>query len=301
MRKLVPCALVPILSLIIAAPVAGQTFSVVPSLVPGISITGPGSVEYGRAIESQSQLSTAASRELLSSVLPYSVLVSNLSTRTITYYVVRYDYRNSSGVQVNATVRTDRRGSGPTFSPRSNQFAFPIAGLADAVYGGSVSLSSPNAINAQSRILRSSSQSPEVVASLDAVVFDDGEFVGPDKSNGFTLLNSVASQMQALLEELRVLNQVSRDLVLTRMDEVLGRPAVVGGVLILRPNAAPTAVPPSGEQSFRNSISALNLYSTTQMVVNGLRRALAEGGSAAFEAKIRSYQSHPLFTTVWKR
>jgi len=174
----------PILALIFAAGATalGQAVTILPSSVPQVEITDRSAAAFRSMADRL--LTEASVRGVVEPALPYSVLVTNASSRAITYYVIRFDYLNRAGKGVSSTLRMDRRARRKV-EARSSEIVFPILALTEAAVDGNLPRVASGMSNTISRVLANFAQSPQVVASVDSVVYEDGEFLGQTSRTHF--------------------------------------------------------------------------------------------------------------------
>ena len=168
---------------------------VLPSTVADVVLVGPDSPAFTDAITS---ILGRAPRELLRSALPFSVIVENHSNRTIALLGVRFDLLGARGklysvVHYSDTLRNPQKGD---FRPSTRRFV-----CAEPEYTALV-LSGNSAPQTRGRMnLDNLRRMLSIVASLDCVAFDDGQFQGPDSQGAFDRFAHERASEMKLLED----------------------------------------------------------------------------------------------------
>jgi hypothetical protein len=186
---------------------------------PGLLLLTPDSAQFMKELE---PFVAGSPKRLLDDVLPYTVIVKNATNRHIAGLMVLYYLRNSQGEPIyhsfylGSLVRQPARMMGPGQA----RLICPVPFFYNAVNkgrGAHPALSTEAMIEQARLRLGEYTNQPEVHVSLDAVVFEDGEIVGADKSNTMSTLNAYiraekdlrvdivtrdAAQIKVYLEEL---------------------------------------------------------------------------------------------------
>jgi len=172
---------------VLPACLLGQpTLNVRPSPIPGIDLIGPSQPEFNDIIARL--VPGRDSRAALAPVLPYSVLIRNSGIRTVVSYVVCFEFARADGTKGPARIQVrDYRTSSPKLAASVSHLIAPIGGLTQAIANGRFGSVSQNEGYADEM-----RQFVTVTAYLDAAVYDDGEFVGPDHNGSFEQLGVTA-------------------------------------------------------------------------------------------------------------
>jgi hypothetical protein len=248
----------------------GQTFEVSPSTVAGVDLLGP--ANFGDLL--LKLVPDQAARDALKPAIPYSVVVRNGGSRNIVYCTVRFDFLNIAGKPVSAIARRDYRVS-PAFAPGGSHWVAPVGGFTQAVdMGKASSLQHSSSYTVGLQQLANVTQSATIRASLDAVVFDNGELVGPDRSGTFAVLAREADQVKSLVNELRQMDIGSTDEAISaRLDQITQeKPKDPLGVfpLLKRRRVAVSLkgqLTKAGRQGFHDSLTGFSSSSTGALVV----------------------------------
>jgi hypothetical protein len=155
---------------------------ITPSGVAGTSLLNPASAEFEDAL---TPLLGRAPRELLAPALPYSVIVSNDSGRSIALLGVRFDMtgpyaKSYSVIHYADTLRNPEKGD---FHAGTKRFVCAEPSFTALVLRRDGELSSRGRNN-----LDNLRRTLGVAASLDCVAWDDGRFEGPDSLGAFDRL-----------------------------------------------------------------------------------------------------------------
>ena len=173
------------------------TVNVRPSPIPGIELIGPSQPEFKETIAKL--LPGPNSRAALEPVLPYSVLVHNSATRTVVSYVVCFEFTRADGSKGPNRIHVrDYRTSEPKLAASISHLIAPIGALTQAIATGNFGSVTQNQGYADEL-----GQFTIVTVYLDAVVYDDGEFVGPD-------IYGHLEQLGVTAEYARIAHQLTR-------------------------------------------------------------------------------------------
>jgi len=174
---------------------AQEGFTVISSQIPGISVNGPGSPGFAQqlsvlGVDTKVGGATAA-------ILSRAVVVTNTTNRPVSKFVVRFEYINPAGKM---------------FS--ENQWQEPIEGL-EARGSRLITVSKALTEGVRSHwpeetLLQAMNgsmsgaiiRSPTIRVSLDAVLFADGDFIGPDVAGAWRMLSEEREFVRATLLEL---------------------------------------------------------------------------------------------------
>jgi hypothetical protein len=169
---------------------------VLPSSVAEVAVHGPDSPAFTDGLLA---ILGRAPRELLKPALPYSVIVENNSTRTITLMGVRFDMLGARAKQYSVvhyadTLRNPRKAD---FLPGVKRFVCAEPAYTALVVRGDVSPTTRGRMN-----LDALRKMVKIQAALDCIAFDDGEFRGPDSQNAFGRFAREREMEGALVAEL---------------------------------------------------------------------------------------------------
>jgi hypothetical protein len=161
---------------------------------------------------------SASALEAATPVLPNSAIVTNSGKNTVVLFVVRFEYRHSAGVVVR-----DYRSSEPKLKPSASEIVDPMGSLASYLTprGLSTADRSYAAFLAQLDRIKNG---PSIRASLDSVLYDNGQFAGPDVANTFDNLIEENVAITGLFKELRGLTGASDSQIESRLNEVAESP-----------------------------------------------------------------------------
>ncbi len=186
-----------ILATLLVRSLAGQTIEFAPSSIPGFQIFATG----GRDDLFAAAVPDSNGRAAISPVLPMSVYVQNNSTRSAVKFVVRWDWVNTGGKAVADTIVRDFPNS--PFGPQGVRLITPVGGFTQAIEVGQTLSLMGAGYAGQMQVYDSIARSPTIRVSLDAGVFDNGEFQGPDLSGSFAAMTSAHAYIMDFLSELK--------------------------------------------------------------------------------------------------
>jgi hypothetical protein len=188
-----------ILAAFLVRSLAGQTIEFAPSSIPGFQIFATGGHDdlFAAAVPDSN------GRAAISTALPLSVYVQNNGTRSAVKFVVRWDWVNTSGKAVAETIIRDFPYS--PFGPQAVRLITPVGGFTQAIETGQTSSLVGAGYASQLQMYDRIANSPTIRVSLDAVVFDNGEFQGPDLFGSFAAMTSAHAYIVDFLSELKAL------------------------------------------------------------------------------------------------
>jgi hypothetical protein len=166
-----------------------------PSNVAGVDLIGPGTVEFGEALES---LLGGEPGDVLKPALPYSVIARNSAPRAIALLGIRFDMlgRQAKSYSVVHYADTLRYPEKADLTPGAMRFV-----CAEPLYTDLV-LRRENTVDRRGRMnLDRLRQSLRIGSSIDCVAFDDGHFAGPDSLSAFDRFERERNAEIALLDE----------------------------------------------------------------------------------------------------
>jgi hypothetical protein len=163
---------------------------------------------------------------ILQDVLPLSVIVKNRTSRHIVAIAILYHLRNMEGQPVwhKFFLGSLSRQRSRTMAPQQVRFICPVPVVYDPINRGQISrisqVSDSETAEVRRRLARYANQ-PSIRVALDAVVFEDGELIGPDESHTLATLNSWIRAER----ELRTLApQKTAAEIKAHLEEILRRP-----------------------------------------------------------------------------
>jgi hypothetical protein len=183
-----------------------------PSPIPGIELIGPSQPEFKDIIATL--VPGQSSRANLAPVLPYSVLVRNSGTRTVVSYVVCFEFARADGTKgPDRNQIRDYRTSEPKLAGSVSHLITPIGELTQAV-----AASRSGSVPPTQGYADDLGQFTTVTAFLDAALYDDGEFVGPDIHGNFEFL-SVTAEYARIAKQLTSMRGEPDDTVMAWLDQ----------------------------------------------------------------------------------
>ena len=204
-----------ILATLLARSLAGQTIEFAPSTIPGFQIFAA----QGHDDLFAATVPDSKGREAISPVLPLSVYVQNNSARSAVKFVVRWDWVNAGGMRVAETVARDFTQF--PFGPQGVRLITPVGGLTQAIEMGNTSSLLGAGYGSQMQIYDRIARSPTIRVSLDAVVFDNGEFQGPDLFGSFAAIATAHTHLMNFLSDLKALAGQPDQNVQAKLTEVI--------------------------------------------------------------------------------
>jgi hypothetical protein len=270
----------------------GQTLTVAGS-VPGVEISLKGQPAFDAAMTGL--LSDPQKSSLLQPMIPFTVRITNQGSKPIIYYVLRYNRRTPEGKQLRTVVRFNYLVRGGIL-PGQSEFAFPIAGMAQAAQGQDALPAevTTRVVDQRNKSLEEFRSATDLTVSVDAVVYADGELAGPDTTATATLLNSFARGMAELF---RGMDQAATSAEAARqfLWEVLQRPNP-----FQMPPIAPGPASSMDEQEFAAGVVGANLYSRSQAAARQGLRVLETSGIDGLRAYATSNATSREFISVWR-
>jgi hypothetical protein len=208
----------------------GQQFDPLPSQIDNLEIISPSSPQFESLVEKI--VPDRIGRDVIRPALPYSVIIRNNGDRRVRAIVVRYSFFPS------ATKQEPAAGTLMQSYPKG-QFARGAAELftpAGAVR--QVNRPSGPAYEVALRHLAEVRKSPSIRVSLDAIIFEDGELVGPDEADTFRYLVREGVQLRGLLREIQSMENQSDEVLLARLSSVSREPREFVGSHMIRDRLA---------------------------------------------------------------
>jgi len=176
---------------------------VIPSGIEGIAIYGPDAPEFEPALIA---ILGRAPRELLRPALPFSVIVENLSPRSVTLLAVRFDMLGAKAKQYSVIHYADtlRNPEKAELGPGAKRFVCAEPAYTSLVVRAESVASTRGRMNLDN--LRGMLQ---IRATLDCVAFDDGAFIGTDSQGALDRFTREREAEQALIAQILELQAAS--------------------------------------------------------------------------------------------
>jgi hypothetical protein len=204
---------------------ATPTVRVLPSEIPGLEIIGSQSPLFAGLLDS---LIDARARSALDSLLPYCVIIRNASERTVVTTGVRFEVTYWAGGPVRQHIHyaTD-------LDPRLQNLHLRNGGLrlvaidrtfSDAVMGRRWNVLPSIPLDRISEFSRVS----QIEISLDAVIFEGGQFVGPDIANGFYRLSQQLAGEVAAHKAIEKIRDAPDSVIFTTLEKAAAAKEVPG-------------------------------------------------------------------------
>lgn len=199
--------------LCLAGAMFGQSgFVVMPSQVPGLDVYGPEAPEFSRHI---SDLGVDVKGDnATDAFLSHAIVVRNASNRPISKFVVRFEYLNPAGKPYSENQWQESK---PGFQPGAAQLVTVSRTVTEAIRSHWPKEVLERFITGS--VVDAILRSPTVLVSLDAVLFADGEFFGPDVSGAWKML----TEEQEFIRSTRLeLERIGADMgaIQKKLDEV---------------------------------------------------------------------------------
>ncbi len=156
--------------------------TVEPSRIPGILICGQEAPEFAAGLDA---VLNRAPLSVLKPALPFSVILTNASSRAVAFIGIRFDMMPARGQLCSVVHYADtlRNPSKADFLPGASRFF-----CAEPSYTALV-LRSGSAADRRGRMnVDNLRRMTSVRASLDCIAFADGNFAGPDSQRAFERL-----------------------------------------------------------------------------------------------------------------
>ena len=188
----------------------------------GARLIAPGSEEFGRDLP---QLTRGVTDKLFESTLPYSVIVKNDGPRYIAALTVLYRLKDASG------IANHKFYLGSLISLRSQlmppgqaRLIGPVMSIYTGVNHGRYSGLDLGSTAVQQNVQRDvdlCANQDQIQISLDAVIFEDGEFIGADESKTF---RAATAELRALGELRAAAAQKNGFEMRKHLEQILSRP-----------------------------------------------------------------------------
>jgi hypothetical protein len=159
------------------------------SMTPQVDLVAPGHSEISLALDANSPGS-------------YRTVLTNKSSRAITGLAVRWTIVDAAGNSKLSTVRSDGYGANPAFTlaGTQGQIAITPSQILPAGTQGTnpVILARPN-----SQLMELINAASKVIVEVDAVIFENGEIVGPNRTNQGQYILDRKAAASALVNQVR--------------------------------------------------------------------------------------------------
>jgi len=181
---------------------AQLSMTVTESTIPGVKLLGQSDPDFQAWL--QHSVSGQTSLKGLDPALSVVAIVVNQSPKPIVFYTVRYQILHPNGRMIEYRSSGDRRihpvATQPPVSPGDSMLDLPVASF------GWQRASAPNQ-TAYAGFLKAidTLAGTTITASLDAVMFQDGQFAGPDQGGTFYRLTTEVSARQELLAQFQAM------------------------------------------------------------------------------------------------
>lgn len=152
-------------------------------------------------------LGSAATSPIIAIEKPFSVIFQNNSSSLVCAYAVRYQLVDASGKQLNSDWLWIAIGeSGRTslaVPPGGDVFITPLRALAGepAATGGGNTALDEQAFKRSTAMANRMSKQNSITISLDAVIFEDGTFVGANDTRAWEQINAYLYAKRGVLSE----------------------------------------------------------------------------------------------------
>ncbi len=160
---------------------SAQTFTVIPSLIPGIRVDGPETPAFAKHLADLGV--DAKARLTAEAFLSRAIVVTNATDRPVAKVVVRFEFLDPSG-RIGAEVQWQEPREG--LAPGASRLVTVDRTITEAIRA--------HAADEMVRQVPSGSRSqmitrsPMARVSVDSVLFADGDFFGPDVSGSWGML-----------------------------------------------------------------------------------------------------------------
>jgi hypothetical protein len=161
---------------------AQEGFTVVSSQIQGVSVNGPGSPGFAQQLSVlgvDAKVGSAAA-----AILSRAIVVSNTTNRPVSKFVVRFEYINPAGKMFSENQWQEPREGFEAGGARLITVSKALTEGIRSHWPEETLLQATNG-SMSGTIMRS----PLIRVSLDAVLFADGDFVGPDVAGAWRMLS----------------------------------------------------------------------------------------------------------------
>ncbi|HVW87130.1 MAG TPA: hypothetical protein VHB50_20730 [Bryobacteraceae bacterium] len=202
------------------AALGAPVVEIVPSAVPGVALSGPSAPDFASRLAG-----ILPDEEVLNRLKPAAgniLILTNSTLRAIVFYTLRFEIEGQQPVKTVSADFDDPAIGGKThsFKPESYRLVSIVRGL-DPVSDGLATESRNPEVYRQFLADSARYSGARVRVSLDSVVFDDGQFSGPDRTGMFDRLRQQSAARHALLEEIRSLDASPDAALQSRLEGIL--------------------------------------------------------------------------------
>ncbi len=189
----------------------------------GVRLLVPASQDFQNQLRA---LTAGITHELLDQVLPYCVIVQNSGTKAIAAIRVVHDLKNDQGQPISHQFRLSTVAADPIrmMMPGQSRLIGPVPLIVEAVNRSRLAEVFSDDIQARHEVelrLAKYRSQQEIHISLDSIVFENGELIGPDKVNSLAVLNGWLRATKDLVDAASRMNDVEFKKYLS---QVLDRP-----------------------------------------------------------------------------
>jgi hypothetical protein len=202
---------------------------IVPSAVPGVALSGPSAPDFASRLAG-----ILPDEEVLNRLKPAAgniLILTNSTPRAIVFYTLRFEIEGEPVKTVSADFDDPAIGGKThSFKPESYRLVSIVRGL-DPVSDGLATESRNPEVYRQFLADAARYSGARIRVSLDNVVFDDGQFSGPDRTGMFDRLRQQSAARHALLEEIRSLDASPDAALQARLESILANTSTDAGAL----------------------------------------------------------------------
>ncbi len=171
-------------------------------LISGIELLPGTSPEFEMTLRSFADADSVSS---IRPIIPYSIVVKNNTTRPLIGITVRFYLAGASGRTVwhQMTVGTRSNRASNLIAPGEAVLVTPETGL-NAVLRPGLSLHTSDVPILKARLAKHAhlySQQERLTISVDSVIFENGDVVGPDNARMLQMLNAWAAAEDAVTQQ----------------------------------------------------------------------------------------------------
>jgi hypothetical protein len=232
----------------LASSIVQAQLVIVPCAIPGVMIEGPDSAQF--KAQFVKEFPTQEKQNAVALAVPYSVVVENRGTRSITEFMVSASYTGLNGQELHST-RTIRFPKG-SFAPAQSRMAmsFPQTFHPKDPVKASVGLS---------RLTRDG-----VRVAVEYVIFDDGEFAG----GGFEKKQHDILRKASLLQILKSIDVMTEQEILAHIEAFESEEPVPLGLQGMVNTLKATLNLADGKKSYHWTLDELSLQVSSESKIS---------------------------------
>jgi hypothetical protein len=251
----------------------------------GVRLIAPDSPEFSALLR---ELLTADAIAAVQPLLPYSVIVKNEGQKSVVAIEMIWSHENQRGMVVSKSFRqyTLFTTDPARIQPGDARVCTPVLGLNLALVAKRFNMISKADPQQQREYAELFPTLSDITVSLDCVVFDDGQIIGPDTAMTMSFMNGT---LRASREALSAMQGSSPE----EFKQFLDKGAALQFANVPPPPVRPISASEFEEYSYK---STMKLYCTTHLAGIGLRFP----DVASFQRTWRS-QPVPSFVPELKR